>query len=304
MTILKPHYTPMAIVAVALGLTACSDNDPNLVTRDVAIDFAAKVNGADFVCGQTYTGVGSGPHNFRVNDFRLFIHEAHIHDDASGETYHIELTQDGVWQQDELALLDFENGSIGGCSGTDETNTSLRGEVTLLDNVDMTNTEVCFEVGVPASMNHLDPTTAASPLNDNTMQWNWLAGYKYMRIDGSGDPGGANTGFNIHLGAQGCSNGGVGTGAPPTSACTVANTFEVCVDGFNTSTSRVAIDVGSVLAGSNVSVNTAGTAAGCMSFIGDEDCVEVMPRLGLDYSYGGATGTSSYTGGQAMFSRE
>jgi uncharacterized repeat protein (TIGR04052 family) len=304
------HY-PLFLVP-ALVLTACSDNDttqatndPSMVTRDVTIDFAAKINGADFACGQTYTGVGTGSHDYQVNDFRLFVHEAHIHDDASGQTYHIELTQDGVWQQDELALLDFETGCG---TGTAETNTSLRGEVTLLDNVDMTNTEVCFTVGVPTSMNHQDTTNAASPLNDASMQWNWLAGYKYIRIDGVGDfgtdPANANTGYNIHLGAQGCSNDGAGTGAPPTQACSVPNTFEVCVDGFNVGSSRVAVDAGPVLAGSDVSTNTTGTAFGCMSFMGDEDCVEVMPRLGLDYSYGNATGTSTYTAGQAMFTRE
>ena len=293
----------LAVMSTVL-LSACDSDDAvdtsNSVTKDVNLQFAAKVNGADFNCGDTYTGVGSGSHDFKLNDFRLFVHDAHIHDDASGKTYHVELKQDGVWQQDELALLDFENGCV---SGTTETNTTLRGEVTLPSNIDTTNTEVCFTVGVPQSMNHLDPTTVASPLNDTTMQWNWLAGYKYVRLDGFGDPAAANTGFNIHLGAQGCANGGVGPGAAPTTACTVPNTVEVCLDGFNVDTNSVAIDAGSVLAGSDVSVNTASTAAGCMSFIDDEDCVEVMPRLGLDYSYGGAAGTSTHTAGQAMFSR-
>lgn len=297
------HYLSVVLFSSILGLLgACSsDSGTSETTEDVTVQFAAKVNGADFNCGQTYPNVGAGSHDYTVNDFRLFVHEAYVHDDASGNTYPVELTQDDVWQVDDMALLDFEDGCG---TGTSETNTSLRGEVTLADDVDLTETGFCFTVGVPASLNHSDVNAAPSPLNDATMQWNWLAGYKFVRIDGIGDPNGVATGFNVHLGSQGCPAGTDGTAGPPTSACTVPNTFEVCVDAFNVTTDRIAIDVGSVLAGNDVSVNSPATAFGCMAFVGDEDCVEVMPRLGLDYSYGGATGTSTFTGGQVMFSVE
>ena len=159
-------------------------------------------------------------------------------------------------------------------------------------------------------MNHQDSTTADAPLNLSALQWNWLVGYKYIRIDGFGDPSSVNNPFNIHLGAQGCPAGSNGTSGPPTSACTVPNTFEVCVDGFNINTHRVAIDAGTVLAGNDISVNLNGAPTarpGCMSFVDDADCVEVMPRLGLDYSYGSVVTSmpaSAHTAGQVMFTRE
>lgn len=301
-------HKPLFIIPL-LALAACSSNDPAPTAQDVAIQFAAKVNGADYACGQTYANVGTGPHDYTVNDFRLYVHNAHIHDHNSGETYTIELDQDGVWQQDNLALLDFENNCTGS-GGTSETNTSLRGSVTVPTTVDMANTEVCFELGVPASLNHQDSTVADAPLNLTTMQWNWLVGYKYVRIDGFGDPNNANNPFNIHLGAQGCPAGANGTSGPPTAACSVPNTVEVCVDGFNVASSRIAVDAGAVLAGNDISVNLNGAATarpGCMSFVDDADCIEVMPRLGLDYSYGSVNTTMAASAEpiqQKMFSRE
>lgn len=306
MTILKNNYTSATIVAVALGLSACSDSDSG---QDATIQFAAKVNGADFICGDTYTQVGSGAHEYTINDFRMFVHEAHVHDDATGNTYPIALTQDGVWQQDDLALLDFENNCTSS-GGDTETNTTLRGTMDVPASVDLANTEVCFTLGVPASMNHQDATLAEAPLANARLQWNWLVGYKYIRIDGFGDPGGANNPFNIHLGAQGCPAGPNGTSGAPTSACAVPNTVEVCVDGFNVETDRIAVDAGAVLAGNDISVNLNGAPTarpGCMSFVDDADCVEVMPRLGLDYSYGSVAtnmAASSQPIGQVMFSRE
>lgn len=298
MKIVKQHLPLLLVASLSVALTACSDSDPG-----VSIDFAAKVNGADYNCGQTYTGVGTGGHDFTVNGFRMYIHDIHIHDDASGNTYNIELNQDGVWQLDNLAMLDFEDG----CAvGTPETNTSIQGTVSVPASVDLTATEVCFTVGVPADKNHIDETTAASPLNASGMLWAWKVGRKYIRVDGFGDPSNANNPFNLHLGAQGCP--GASTTAPPTSACTVPNTFEVCVDNFNVNTNRVAVDIGSVFEGNDVSVNLNGgetARPGCMSFIDDNDCEEIMPRLGLDYAYGRVSGTAStYTGGQKMFSKE
>jgi len=286
---------------IAISIAGCSDSD-NDEQRDITIDLAAKVNGADFNCGQTYTGVGTGGHEYIVNDFRMYVHAVHIKDE-DGKEYPVSLTQDGVWQFDNLSLLDFENG----CAvGTAETNTSIRGEITAPKNIDISEAQVCFTVGVPADKNHIDEATAASPLNASGMLWAWKVGRKYIRIDGFGDPNNLNNPFNIHLGAQGCP--GASATAPPSSACTVPNTVAVCIDDFDVDNHRIAVDVGSVLEGNNISVNLNGgptARPGCMSFIDDNDCEEIMPRLSLDYSYGRVSGTPSvYTGGQRLFSRE
>ncbi len=169
--------------------------------------------------------------------------------------------------------------------------------------VDLDNTEVCFTVGVPVDKNHLDVNAAASPLNDASMYWAWKTGYKYVRIDGVGDPSGTPNPFVLHLGAQGCP--GASNTAPPDSACTVPNTFEVCIANFDVNNDVIAVDPANVFEGNDVSTNS-GAKPGCMSFIDDDDCEEIMPRLGLDYTYGrSATGVAStYTAGQRLFNKQ
>jgi uncharacterized repeat protein (TIGR04052 family) len=304
------HQLPVAIfVFFSLALAACSSSDgTNQVipptTADVSINFAAQVNGADFTCGQTYTGIGSGGDDLQVTDFRMYVYDAHIHDAATGEEYGIELTQDGIWQKDNVALLDFADGSAGCTDASTDTNTVLKGKVTVPVTVDLSSVNMCFTAGVPPEKNHVDTTLAESPLNAGGMFWFWKDGYKYIRIDGKGDPTGVNAPFNLHLGAQGCP--GTETNAPPTAACAYPNTIEVCIDNFDVVNSVVAVDPAPVLEANDVKVNLSGpmTPPGCQSFINDADCDEVMPRLGLDYSYGGTANASTYTGGQKLFSKQ
>lgn len=311
------RWATVLVLSSAIALTACSDSDGDGVpdeiqstTENVTIQFAAQMNGADFACGQTYTGIGTGPHDFMVTDFRMYIHDAHIHDELTGEEYEIELTQDGVWQLDDVAMLDFED-ATNGCTGTAETNTVVKGSVTVPATVDLSATEVCFEVGLPEDKNHIDEATAASPLNASGMLWAWKIGRKYIRIDGVGDPSGTANAFNIHLGAQGCPAGSATE--EPVTACTVPNTFEVCVENFDVENSVIAVNPAGILEGNDVSVNLSTNGMGvstakpgCQSFIDDDDCEEVMPRLGLNYDYGrSASGVKSvYAGEQKMFSKQ
>lgn len=270
----------------------------------VALQFIGEVGGQPFTCGNTYTGVGSGLHDYQVTDFRFHVYEAHIHD--GGQQYDIELTQDGTWQLDHLALIDLEDGCG---AGTPEMNDMLIGEVTVPATVDMQNTEVCFSLGVPFDMNHIDEATAASPLNASGMLWAWRNGRKFIRIDGIGDPsnnsGSGPNPFNLHLGSQACSNAVNDPTQPPDTACTYPNTVEICLDNFDTTNDVIRVDPAAVLAASDITM-AGGGPPGCQSFANDDDCIEVMPRLGLgaEYAaYGNASSTSGYNGPQLLFSK-
>lgn len=305
------HFIVITTILASITMASCSsDEDVAAIIepteKDVSINFSAQVNGANFNCGQTYTGVGSGGDDFKINDFRMYLSDAHIHNALTNEKHAIALTQDGIWQLDDVVMLDFEDAS-GGCNGTAEMNTMLMGKVTVPAIIDLADAELCFTVGLPADKNHIDEATAASPLNASGMLWAWKIGRKYVRIDGFGDPASTNEPFNLHLGAQGCP-GSTGS-APPTSACSVPNTIAVCITNFDVDNSVVAIDLGSVLEANDVKVNLDGGATakpGCQSFIDDSDCEQIMPRLGLSYEYGRVSGgtASTYTAGQKMFSKQ
>ncbi len=296
--------TSLALATASL-LVACGTT-PTPPTAAVApgqqavtLRFAAQVNGQPFACGQRYAGVGSTRSTITPSDYRFYVSEVQLID-ARGRAVPVTLTQDGAWQLENIALLDFENGT-GPCrNGTADTNTAVRGTVPA-----GTYTGVRFTLGVPFARNHGDPTTAPSPLNLTAMFWNWQGGYKFVKFDTatSGqtattappDPrgGGNASGFSVHVGSTACAAPSR-TSAP--SACLNPNRVTVQFDRFDAATQVVVADMGVVLAGSNVDVNAPNTSPGCMSFLNDADCPPVMGALGL--AYGGVAAP----GPQRLFS--
>ena len=188
-----------AALCCSLALAACGgssgggDSGGSTPSTDLNVQFAAQVADDAVECGQTYSGVGEGVQDtYQVNDFRFYIADVHFH--GNGRTVDVDLEQDGVWQFENLALLDFEDGC--GDAGTPEMNKTItgtpQGDITGLD-------EFCFTLGVPFDKNHIDEATADSPLNASGMLWAWTSGRKFLRVDGVGDPGGQNVAYNVHL---------------------------------------------------------------------------------------------------------
>jgi uncharacterized repeat protein (TIGR04052 family) len=283
------------ITAAALVLAACSTVTNAPKTAQVSLNFAAQINGQPFACGQRYDGVGTTRSSITPSDFRMYVSEVKLLR-QDGSTVPVQLTQDGVWQYQDVALIDFENGT-GPCrNGTVSTNTAVRGQVPAGDYVGVELT-----VGVPFAQNHQDPTVAPAPLNSTAMFWNWQGGYKFIKFDtassGISDqkPAGANavgpvTRYSVHLGSTACA-GESKTKAP--SACLNPNRMTVRLSQFDLAKNTVVVDMGAVLANANVDVNAKGTSPGCMSFLKDADCPPVMNALGLAYDGVPATGAQS-----------
>ncbi len=165
-------------------------------TTIVDIPFAAEVGDVAFDCAQEYDGIGTTNATVSITDFRFYVHDVRLMR-ADGEAVALELEQDGLWQYENLALLDFENDS-GACSnGTSQTRTVVRGAVPVGAYVGLS-----FRLGVPAELNHLNAAKAPSPLNLSALFWAWTSGYKYLRVDSIAT--GAAGPFNLHLGAGEC----------------------------------------------------------------------------------------------------
>ena len=272
-----PRYSTAAFSAPAVV------TDPQPVT----LRFAAQVNGQPFACGQRYADIGTTRSTTTPSDLRFYVSELALVDEA-GRAVPVTLAQDGMWQLENLALLDFEDGS-GPCrNGTADTNTEVRGSVPA-----GRYTGLRFTLGVPFARNHGDPTTAPAPLNLTAMFWNWQGGYKFVKFDtassglsgahamaGAGHGGGAASGFSVHLGSTVCASA-ARTEAP--SSCQNPNRVTVQFERFDAATQTVVADIGAVLADANVDVNAPRTSPGCMSFPNDADCPPVMGALGLAY---------------------
>ena len=274
----------LALVSFPLigSLAACGDNlDPAdqpdaQVQPDAAgpqavtLQFAAKIGGTAFTCGQMYTGIGSTAAAYVASDFRFYVHDVRLVGAAGSVPVTLDVNE---WQNAAgVALLDFEDGTANCQMGSAPTHTALTGMAPA-----GTYTGIEFKIGVPFAHNHLDAATATAPLNIPAMYWAWSSGYKFAKLDGV--VGGQ--GFNLHLGSTGCT--APSPMAPPTAPCTNPNVMTIALAGFTPGTSILVADPKPVLADVDVTTNSAGTAPGCMSFPGDPECTTVLPHLGLAY---------------------
>lgn len=281
--VLSPIKSATALgIALALLAGCRSDDDEGSNQRQAVVQFQGQVNGQDFKCGITYSNVGLGqPGAYQVTDWRFYVHDVALIK-ADGSRQPLDLNQDKVWQYQNVALLDLRR-DCG--SGALPTNSAVVGTVE-----DADYTGICFKVGVPYALNHVNDATAPSPLNSSGMLWSWRSGRKFIRIDGMGDPANAKQAFHIHLGSTECP--GSNPNAPPTAACGYANVAEYCLDNFDADRDQLVMDIGHTLEGSNVAIDTPNSAPGCMSGNSDPECIPIMPRLNLDFTYVAGAGST------------
>lgn len=238
---------------------------------EVAIDFEGLVGGLPARCGVTYSGIGTTASDLELADFRLYVHDVRLVT-PDGREVPLRLEEDGVWQRDGVALLDFEDGGAACESGTPETNASLRGTADEAGPF----TGLRFVLGVPFALNHADASTAAAPLNRVSMFWSWNAGYKFLRVDARtrGQP----AGWRLHVGSTGCEGDGRGN----VTGCAHENRAEIALDGFDPTVTGVTVDLADLLRESDVDADLGG-APGCMSEVDDPECSPLFHGLGLPF---------------------
>lgn len=253
-------------------------------TQEVKIRFNSKVAQQPFECGKTYT-LGKPAQKFTLSDFRFYVSDVALID-INGKAVPLTLTQDGKWQYQNIALLDFENKSGACVNGTVETRNQVIGKVPKGN-----YQGVQFTLGIPFHLNHEDSVTAPSPLNLTALWWNWLGGYKFARIDlekhNHTSPGAKHSeqnhqaqGFPIHLGSTGCQ---ATTGSQKPSSCKNPNTAKVVLTKFDPNKNIVVADLAALLANTNLTINQPNTPPGCMSSPDDSDCPGIMTNFGLPF---------------------
>ena len=278
----------LANAVLALALTGFSTMAAAADPVQIDLQFAGEFAGQPFNCATQYNNIGTSDTTVEVSDYRLYVSRIRLLD-ASGAEVPVTLRDNGPWQHDDIALLDFENASGACANGTEDTNSVVKllapaGEYT----------GVAFDVGVPFDSNHQDPTLAASPLNLTSLFWNWRGGYRFMRVDlqpvgasmhmkktkaMTGSHGAMQSkGWALHLGSTGCE------ATSPTNAparCASPNRISVVFPDAAPGSSTFVIDPAGVLAESDITKNTEGTSPGCMSAPDDPECAAVFTALGL-----------------------
>ena len=276
--------------------------------EEIAINFEGWIGEEEFVCGESYDGVGLAQSKITPTDFRFYVSDVALID-KEGNVVPLALEQDGKWQHQNVALIDFEDGTEGCDNGTEETRTKIVGTVPEADYESLQ-----FTLGVPQKLNHDDAAIAPSPLNLTSMWWNWQGGYKFLRVDletekaianigetnpsqnhhhgnkGEHDAHGQNTNskhqghqnasgntYLIHLGSTGCSD----SAQSNLFGCNNPNRVNVTLEDFDAEKHIVIADLAELLSQSDLSTNQANTPNGCMSSPEDGDCMPILQNLNL-----------------------
>ena len=293
------RMAPLTALAASLLLTACGGDSSTDTTesRELELDFRALnttvTPTADMtadICSATLTAAGSTGVDARIAYMAFYVSEVSLLT-ASGKKVPVTLDDNRVTQEQGVALVDFRN-KAADCTGDAKVvDNMVRGSYTHQDGDDYTGVE--FQLGLPTKINHGDPSlSTAGILSKNVdMHWNWLGGYRYLRMDVV--PEGRVTkpdnssvsNWNVHLGATGCSNADVNDGTSiktdaPSAPCANPNTSVVSLEGFTPENNQIGVDIAALYRGSNLSVDMC-SSVGCMSGTADPECAEVFARLGL-----------------------
>ncbi|MGE3957223.1 MAG: MbnH family di-heme enzyme [Vicinamibacterales bacterium] len=239
--------------------------------RPVTIRFSATVGELPISCAGAFEQIGTTRSTLHLQDLKFYLSQVRLLT-TSGAEVPVELEQDGRWQQDDVALLDFEDGTGTCANGSKDTRMVVTGQVP-----GGRYAGLRFTLGVPFEKNHRDPVKAGAPLNLSRMFWVWNAGYKFLRFDytSTGQPRGA----FVHLGSTNCTPNQTRLTIP--TACAHPNRVEVSLPSFDIERDVVVADMASLLADADIDMNTPDTAEGCMSAQTDPECVPVLARLGL-----------------------
>lgn len=263
---------------LALAFSACGEEEQtNTDPVDITLNFSALVDGKDANCNTDYI-VGTKNTMAKLADARIFVSEVELKN-GDGDWIALSLIDDD-WQHENLALLDFEDGT-GACkdSGTGETNKTLTGKLAPGE-----YTDVRFLLGVPFELNHIDNATAPAPLNTPGMFWVWQGGYKFVRVDWL-VTGGVLPRFNTHLGSTGCDSPGKTT--PPEERCKKPNMAKLELPILSLENIKIVFDLKTMVAKTDLSTNIMESPPGCMSSpMEGGDCKEIYNTLGLNFAGG------------------
>jgi uncharacterized repeat protein (TIGR04052 family) len=276
--------TLLAGLCLGAGPAQALQTTPEMLP--VILRFQARVNGQPFRCQQAYTEVGKRKSVLRPKDFRLYLSQIAL-TNAAGQTVPLQLKQDGQWQYQNVALLDFED-KTGTCTtGTPETHTEIQGYLPKGQYKGLK-----FELGVPFELNHQDVLQAPPPLNMSSLFWIWQSGYRFARLDFNTDA--MPRGFFIHLGSTGCQSQVSATPSEPGQinpakyqaplSCAQPNRSQVHLPHFEPERQQVLVDLGRLLAESDLTQNQPESTAGCISDAEDLDCLPIFQRLGLPFA--------------------
>ncbi len=175
------HLSTLMLVFLLIALACDQDTEPEIEPARLSFNFDLRVGDQTLEFGKVYTINGTAV-SFDVVDYYV---GGILFTQADGTTVNLE----------EQYLLASDTANL------------LNGEITISD-----ITSIKFFVGVDALTNRQSendfttrPTSDPLGLQDPAMHWNWMTGYKFLRVDGNADTdgdGAVDQGIAYHLGSD------------------------------------------------------------------------------------------------------
>ena len=181
-------------------------------------------------------------------------------------------TKSNGWQSWEMTTNSNQSSNVALLGETCSENNEISNwqlELVPLDD-DVAITDIRLSLGVPFVLNHLNPLTQPSPLNDSSMFWGWRGGHKFMRIEllAKDDD------WLFHLGSTGCK-----ASSPvraPKSECLYPNRVIVSLP-FTDQASVIAFDLAALIRDIHLTRNN-----GCQSAVDEDSCKMLFKNLGIN----------------------
>jgi len=197
---------------------------------------------------------------WKYQQLLFFIHNIEIK--TRDKTWQPWVMETNSFQSNNVALLGEICGEINKKSNWDiELNSLIKYQ-------DIT--DIRFTLGIPFSLNHLNPLTQASPLNIPSMFWGWRGGHKFMRVELASK----NDDWLFHLGSTGCK--ALSPVRAPKEECLQPNRVVISLP-FTQDTTHIALDL-SVLF-NNVELTRKNN---CQSSPDEQSCKVLFENLGLN----------------------
>jgi uncharacterized repeat protein (TIGR04052 family) len=198
--------------------------------------------------------------SWKYKQLQFFIHNIEIK--TRDNTWQPWVMETNSYQSNNVALLGEICGEI-----NKQSNWNLElNSLTKYQDI----TDIRFTLGIPFSLNHLNPLTQASPLNISSMFWGWRGGHKFMRVELATK----NDDWLFHLGSTGCK--ALSPVRAPKEECLQPNRAVISLP-FTQGTTHIALDLSVLL--NNVELTRENS---CQSSPDKQSCKVLFENLGLN----------------------
>ncbi|PWK50066.1 putative repeat protein (TIGR04052 family) [Pleionea mediterranea] len=261
----KYSFKILTALIASLLFNACDVTD-----RNNHLNFDVYYGSKKLNCEASFTQNGQ---QWRVTQLQFYVHNIELQNNKG--QWHAVSPSIAAKDHQKIAL-------VGGvCGAQQQWQVNLKEMIALSD-----QQAIRFTLGVPFHLNHKNPLTQPSPLNQPDMFWTWQTGHKFLRLELESD----NDSWLFHLGSTGCQS--PAPVRPPESACKNPNRSQITLalppqtskkaDSEASNSVPIKLDLKSLLSELDLTDSTS-----CQSSPDTKSCPVLLSKLGIEKAANG-----------------